>query len=323
MKKLIALFAISTLLFSCKDDEPTQTDETPTFGLVGTHQTATYSLSTNDKSTVYYPTDIATMDHKTPVIFFISGWSSTTPASQYDTMFKFIASHGYTVIYQLQGAVATSTYAINGLDTFLASADATIQNVILPNIDTSKIGVLGHSAGGGITLTILKHFSDMGYGANGRLVMMYDPWFAFNMNETDIQSLPSNTNVILEQFGNRGNNDANGTDARIPLTLYSLLSSIPSNHKDYYVYDGQNADHTYPYGNGRPYADMQGILKPLDALMYFTFDNNQSEGARVAALENGNDNPYDNGNGIQEVLAQYQYPCDGSNTLINYCAIVP
>jgi len=311
------------MLFSCKSDDNTPTEEILIFGEKGTHEVATTSQSTNQNSTAYYPSDISTMNRKTPVIFFISGWTTTTPATRYDSLFRFIASHGYTVIYQLQGAVTNSNFAINGLETFLNSNDDIIKNTIVPNLDTTKLGVLGHSAGGGMTLTVLKHFSDLGYGNNGRLVMMYDPWFAFDMSKSNIQNLPNNTNVILEQFGIRGNNDTNRTDARIPLTIYSLLESISDEHKDYYVYDQQNADHKYPYGNERPYTEMQGILKPLDALMYYTFENNQSEQARKAALENGNDNPYDNGNGIQEVLPQYDYPCNGVNTLINYCEIIP
>ena len=322
MKKLIAIIGISTLLFSCKNDTPTE--ETLTFGEEGIHEVSIISQSGNQNSTAYYPSDISTMENKTPVIFFISGWTTTTQASRYDTLLKFIASHGYTVIYQLQGAVTSANYTINGLDSFLNCNDDIIKNTIIPNIDTTKMGVLGHSAGGGITLTILKHFSELGYGNNGRLVMMFEPWYAFDMTKSNIQNLPENTNLILEQYGTRGNNIENGTDARIPLTIYSLLESIPNKNKDYYVYDKQNANHEYPYGTDRPYTDMQGILKPLDALMYYTFEDNQSEQARIIALENGNDDPYDNGNGIQEVLPQYQYPCDGvNNTLINYCEIIP
>jgi len=324
MKKIFLLFlVIGAVLFSCKSKDDSTKKVDIEFGKAGEYQVDTYSLSSNEKSTAYYPAEIATMDHKTPVVFFISGWTKETPAAKYDALFRFIASHGYTVIYQLQGAKTTAQFAIDGITAFLNSTDNTVQNTLLPNIDITKLGVLGHSAGGGMTLTVLKHFSELGYGTNGRFVMMYDPWYAFDMSETDIKGLPNNVNVVLEQFGYRGNNDANGTDARIPLTLYSLLTSIPDDHKDYYVYDQQNANHTYPYGNGRPYSDMQGILKPLDALMYYTFEDDQNEQARVTALENGNDKPYDNGNGIQEVLPNYQYPCDGANTIIDYCSIVP
>jgi len=322
MNKLLIVLVIGVFFYSCKSDDNTPEEENLVFGIEGTHQVSTVSQSGNQYSTAYYPSDISTMENKTPVIFFISGWSADTPATQYDSLLRFIASHGYTVIYQLQGAVTTSNFAINGFDSFLNSDDDIIKNTIKPRLDMTKLGVLGHSAGGGETLTVLKYFTDLGYGSNGKLVMMYDPWYAFDMNVADFQQLPSDTNVILEQFGEGGNNDANGTDARIPLTIYSLLTSIPNDHKDYYVYDQQNADHHYLYGNG-PYTDMQGILKPLDALMYYTFEDNQSEQARVVALENGNDDPYNNGNGIQVVLPTYPYPCDGANTLIDYCAIVP
>ncbi len=325
MKKLILAFFTVLLFISCEEDSPIPSvvEETITYGEGGDHQVAIYN-ETDGRTSVYYPEDITTMEQNTPVIFFISGWSNTTTADRYDMLFRFIASRGYTAIYTQQGAVANASHAIEGFTNFFNSTNTLVQNTIIPNLDTSKIGVLGHSAGGGITLTALKHFSDMGFGENGRLVMMFDPWFAFEMNETNIQELPSNTNVILQQYGDRGNNDANGTDARIPLTLYSLLTSIPATHKDYQVYnEGGNIDHEYPYATGTNYSEKQGILRPLDALMYYTFENNQNEEARTVALENGNDDPYDNGNGIQEVLPNYLYPCDGSNTLIDYCAIVP
>ncbi len=324
MKHLIFAFGVMLFFISCNEDTPSnQPEETILYGEGGTHQAAIYN-EIGGRTSAYYPADISTMDHNTPVLFFISGWSNTTTAVRYDMLFRFIASRGYTVIYTQQGAVTNASHAIEGFTNFLNSANTTVQNSILPYLDTTKIGVLGHSAGGGITLTALKHFSDLGYGENGRLVMMYDPWYAFEMNAAAIQNLPTNTNVILQQYGVRGNNDANGTDARIPLTLYSLLTSIPNSHKDYQVYnEGGNIDHTYPYGTGTNYSEKQGILKPLDALMYFTFENNQNENARNAALENGSDNPYDNGNGIQEVLPNYTYPCDGANTIIDYCAIVP
>ena len=322
MKKTIFFIALSVLIFSCKDDTPTDTTPSYEFGTAGTHNVNTYSTSADPNTTAYYPSDIAAMDHNTPLLFFISGWySGGAPATTYDSLLRFIASKGYTVIYADEGAVANEHFAISALDTFLSAGDSTIQNVILPNVDTSKYGVLGHSAGGGITYTVAKHFNDLGYGANGRMIMMFDPWFAFGMTETMIQNLPSNTNVVLEKFGVGGNNAADGTDARIPLTLYSLLSSVADAKKDYYVYSGENADHTYPKGT-RPYSEMQGILKPLDALLVYTFSD-QSETVRTVALENGNDDPYDNGNGIQVVLPNYDYPCDGASTLIDYCAIVP
>ena len=70
---------------------------------------------------------------------------------------------------------------------------------------------------------------------------------------------------------------------------------------------------------------MQGILKPLDALMELTFKEIPDVGAQQVALEVGNDDPYNDGHGIQEVklIGDYKYPCHGADTLINYCEIFP
>ncbi len=191
----------------------------------------------------------------------------------------------------------------------------------LKYVDTDKIGVVGHSAGGGIIFKILDYYTkEMNYGTNGRFLMGLDPWFAFGMNKEAMESLPSNTNLVFIKFGEGGNNKEDGTDARIPLTEYYLLKSIDDIKKDYQIYDKENANHSYPTGS-RSYSQMQGILRPLDALLEYTFVT-QSEAIRKVALENGNDDPYENGNGIQVILDTYKYPCNGARTLIDYCAIV-
>ncbi len=319
MRKLkIVLFVsiLVSLFFSCKSDEVVD-PVGKEFGKVGVHHVDTFTASNFNLSTVYYPSDIANMSNKTPLIFFTSGWGNEPFLStKYDSLLRFIASHGYTVIYTDEGQSTNPNIAIGRLETMIANQESGFKDAILPFIDFDKLGVIGHSAGGGTTLTTLSHFS--GYGNNGRFIMAFDPWYAFDMSADDIKGLPNNTNFVLLKFGVGGNSTNDGTDARIPLTIYSLLESIPNNHKDYQVYDLENADHHYPYGN---LDDIQGIAKPLDALLDYTFVE-QSERTRIVALENGTDDPYANGQGIQVVLDTYQYPCDGANTIIDYCEIV-
>lgn len=289
------------------------------YGLEGTHDISTYTDADYVYSTVYYPSDLATMDRKSPLVFFASGWfGSPHASSKYESLLRFVASHGYTVIYTDEGSTTDPQHSINGYEQMLSTTF--VADSIIQYIDTKKIGVIGSSAGAGITFTILDYFSkEKSYGEDGRFIMAFDPWFAFGMNESDMKNLPSNTNVVIIKFGEGGNNDADGTDARIPLTEYYLLESIADEKKDYQIY--VDADHGYPTGN-RVYSDMQGILKPLDALLDYTFIT-QAENVRQIALENGNDDPYANGNGIQLVLDAYDYPCDGANTLIDYCSIAP
>lgn len=310
--KFLMLLIIGLAFSSCKKEE--QPEETPKdYGNVGTHRVSTYKEA--GYATVYYPKDISSLNEKSPLVFFGSGWS-TTDAKEYNTLLSFIASHGYTVIFTDEGQKMSAQHSIDGYDALLNSAQA--KEKVFQYVDFTKIGVVGISVGGGITFPILDHYSkEKGYGTNGRFIMALDPWFALGMSEDDMKGLPSNTNVIIMKYGVRGYNDLDGTDARIPLTIYSLLESIPAKNKDYQVYE--DADHHYP----KETIIKEGLLKPLEALMDYTF-NDQSETVRKAALENGSDDPYNNGNGIQLVKpkGEYHYPCDGANTLIDYCSII-
>ena len=290
-----------------------------TFGLVGTHTVATPYQEPNELATIYYPTDASSIN-KVPVVFFAPGWSSSNP-NDYDTIFRFISSHGYAVIYAPDENKFTSSDMI--LDIIAMINDPMIN----PLLDTSKIGVMGHSMGGGHTFNILDKLSDTySFGSNARFLFSIEPWFAFDMMQTDMLNLPNNTNVILQQYGTGGFNNVNSTDMRIPLTEYYLLESITADKKDYQVH--ANADHHYPYGAGTDYTTKQIILAPLDALMRYTFVDANDVVAQHFSLEVGNDDPYADGNGIQVVFpredAQIQYPCNGYNFTdedIDYCDI--
>ena len=283
------------------------------YGKAGTHPIDFQPKEITAQSTVYFPTDLEEGE-KVPVVFFASGWHSEAEDykhTDYSSLLNFIASQGYYVIYLRQGWLNDRTFSLyqEALEQY---AD---------HIDTTRIGVLGHSLGGGNTFKILDYFSkEKGYGENGRFVMVIEGWYAWQMDKEDMKTLPSNTNLIMQQYGPGGNNAANDTDPRIVLTEYYMLDSIPDDQKDYQVY--ADANHTYPYGD-RDYSDMQIILKPLDALMEYTFK--ETPEAHDIALEQGTDDPYADGNGIQEVKPKDAYgsKCDGSDTHTNidYCAI--
>ena len=316
---LLVLLYLSIFLFSCEKDKVIEIDKN--YGEVGKHEILDFTEADYAYSTIFYPGDLSTMDNKSPLVFIASGWySEPQTAAKYKTLINFIVSHGYTVVYTYEGAKTNATYSINGYNKILSSGF--VKENLLDYIDTSKIGVIGHSAGGGIVFRILDYYSkEKQYGNNGRFIMTLDPWFAFDMSESDMKNLPSNTNVVFIKFGIGGNNSTDGTDARIPLTEFYLLESISNDKKDYQIYE--NAEHSYPTGNPG-YSKMQGVLKPLGALLDYTFVT-QTEKIRKIALENGNDDPYANGNGIQVVKPRgdYPYPCDGVYTQIDHCKIVP
>jgi len=284
-------------------------DNQVSYGESGTHTVATHTEVDTGDSVIYYPADMST-SNKVPVVFFNPGWQSSDP-QDYETLLQFIAGHGYAVIYAKDYYGDTASF----ISRFEKMLDG--NNDILPKLDTTRIGVIGHSSGGGDTFKILEHFSNSGYGNNGRFLMALDPWFAFDMNSEGMRNLPSNINLVILQFGS----DGGATDPRIPLSEYALLNSIVDNKKDYQVYTQENADHGYPSGN-KPVDQMQGVLKPLDALMDYTF--NGTTGAHDIALEVGSDDPV--GTGLQTINAidSYSYRCNSHKNLaeimdIDYC----
>jgi len=289
------------------------------FGQGGDHNIAPIYVEPSEGATLYYPAD-ASATHPVPVVFFAPGWGSTSPAD-YDTILQFIASHGYAAVYAPDENLFTSANMLNDFRAMVADP------VVSSLLDTSRIGVIGHSMGGGHVFNLLDKLSDVdGWGSQGRFLFSIEPWFAFDMQQIDMRTLPANTHIVLQQYGPGGFNSQNGTDTRIPLTEYYLLESIPEAQKDYQV--DETVNHQYPYGSGNDYATKQIILAPLDALMELTFRNPGSATAHAAALELGSDDPYANGLGIQQVFPrndpQIQYPCNGYNFTqydIDYCDI--
>lgn len=286
-------------------------------------QVEIFSYSDNDMA-VYFPLDMSA-ENKVPVILFVPGWAFNIEQSHtdYKSLLTFIASQGYCVFY------AGSTNELESGDMISKFEELTSIGQVPQNIDTTRVGVVGHSYGGGLAYSVFKHFATpagKGWGGNGRFIFTMAPWFAFDMTKNDFASLPSDTKVVNVEFMN-----FTYSDPRISLTLYNNLTSINAQYKDYQVYDKENANHDYPTGE-RAYSQMQGVLKPLDALAEYVFYNKQE--AYNDALNVGTDNPY---NGPQVIRAKSFYQQDGyyscygeydyirsvlDNLGIDYCAVV-
>ncbi|MCF6243670.1 MAG: hypothetical protein L3J43_01385 [Sulfurovum sp.] len=262
------------------------------YGKMGTHKVEISEYNQDSRAVVYHPYLWETLP--TPIVFFATGWKNTDH-NQYKKLLEFIASHGYSVIYVPDdGSYYSQRIKFDN-----------IINEYIDKLDTSKIGVIGHSSGGGFTFKILEHMIAKSYGENGRFLFAMDPYFAVNMDKSNMHDL-NNTNMVFLQFGPSGNS----TDPRMVLTNYSLLIGEGID-KNYIVLADDN-DHMYP--TRQDITKMQGMLKPLDALIEYTF-NMQSDTHHAVALEGvGKLNPYLNA--YQKVLSidSYQYSCTYANT---------
>lgn len=263
-------------------------------------------------STLYMP-KIIKADEKLPIVLFAPGWSSQD-YSNYKTLLTFIASQGYAVIYAPSPMEYSADKSISRISAVLND------NLVARYFDKSKLGVIGHSSGGGIAFKVMDYFSKHGYGSAGRFVFAMDAWFAFEMSKEDFKNFPKNTKVVMQQY-----NKHNTTDPRIALTIFDKLSILGDDNRDYQVYLDLN--HGYPMGSGS-YEQKQMILKPLDALMDYTFFANQN--AYKFALDIGSDKPYKDD--FQPIASSftYDYRCNSDNNdlisalkELNYCSIIP
>lgn len=267
-------------------------------------------------STLYKPKDLK-LDSKLPIVLFAPGWGSQDH-NQYKTILSFIASQGYMVLY------SKSPLEYSAQAYILRFLEALEDENISKYLDRKKIGIIGHSSGGGLAFKIMDYFSKDGYGEEGRFIFSMDPWFAFEMDEDNFKNFSKNTKVVIQQYMKD-----NSQDPRIALTIFDKLSVLGNENRDYQVYS--DLTHGYPMG-GVSNDKMQIILKPLDALMDYVFHKKQD--AYKISMELGNDNPpY---NPVQEVLSnqdyKYNYTCYGEleslksvlkEYKINYCSIIP
>jgi pimeloyl-ACP methyl ester carboxylesterase len=230
---------------------------------------ATIDIANKGQITFYHPDSAVTAN---PTIFFISGWGQEYYI--YDKFFKYLASLGYSVvnIYNYNpGSIAVSYQ--NSLDMM-----QTTVNTYPDWIDTTKVGLMGHSYGGGATIWLGKQIFDangLNWGSNGRLIMVFAPWLSFLVEDTDLQNYPAGVKLLMIQsYDDLHDGGPNyNTDPRALRAVYELIN-IPDSEKDFItIFSDDDPNHTYTYNNttyayeATHYVCYTGTsLNPYDAL---------------------------------------------------------
>ncbi len=316
MKNVFLLVITILILTACEHDsftvENNQTQDIQRSYGISSYKS--FTIESFGDITLYTPKNISTSKDGVPIVLFAPGWGSKNYLS-YKAILTFIAQQGYVVIFSnCPQKTSPKTFVRNFLNILEDEKRA-------KNFDKTKIGVVGYSSGGGLAFGILKELYSMGYGSSSRFIFSMAPWFAFEMNERDFYNLPEDTKVIIQQYSNDFT-----TDPRIPLTIYSKLENLGDENRDYQLYYG--VDHWYPTGD-KPYSRLQYILRPLDALMAYTFKND------IHAYENallvGDDQPQKNQKNKIYSSDSYEHKCYGEypylHTILNlydidYCSII-
>jgi hypothetical protein len=284
---------------------------------------------------IYYPSDIAT---KVPTIFYSHAFGGYNPQLIIG-LINFVVKKGYAFVfvpYQTAGiGVTVLTRYANLLNGFRMAARSYTQI-----IDTTKVGFMGWSFGGGASFTNAYNcFTTNNWGENGRFIYALAQWYSYNISQAQIQSFPSNTKLLTEVF-----NDDTTNDHRMAIDIFNNIN-IPSSEKDFILLksDTVNGD-IYLASHNVPQAydstsfnafDYYAIYRLFDALCDYTFNGNL-EGKKVA-LGNGDSEQISMPTGLKNLIetdtpiamypeSKYEYPCSGTGSAINtrssYCSAI-
>jgi len=226
-----------------------------------------------------------------PAILFAPGWNAA--CSQYDELLRFVASKGYVAVCDEFNPSVDSHLGDHFYAGFKEAA-AHWSN----RLETAYFGLIGHSSGAGILPSTAYRLAADGWGAEGKFIFSAAPWVDFNITPEMLTDYPADLKLIVETYAC---DTLNGTDVRIFIDQFEMLTRIPDSEKDYlilrpdtigdYHYD---ADHDViamvsggMIANGKYDAmDDYGVFRLLDALADYTFHGNAA--GKAVALGNGN-----------------------------------
>ncbi len=304
------------------------------YGSWGTNEVLVLSFSsplyTGKNVEIFYPKNATT---PRPTIFFSHAFGGEQSAF-YIALLRFWASKGYAIVF--------SPYPTNGVDIptrynilweGFKKAVANNKNLI----DTTHVGFMGHSFGGGASFEMARRgFVDSSWGKNGKFIASFAPWYLFNITQTQLQNFPSDTKLLIQVYEN---DDIN--DHRMAIDAFNNIG-IPAGEKDFiFVQTDQVADYTYSAEHGVPSSfnvydafDSYIVFRLTEALADYAFTGNVA--AKNVALGNGSaaqiTMPTFNGYTMKPLMVRdtpfptqpesfYQYACSGmTNPRRSYCA---
>ena len=208
-----------------------------------------------------------------PVIYFCHGIGATNPQT-YRFLIDYIVANNVCVCYSTCDPVLAAitprvayTHLWKG---FVAGHKKWKQF-----IDNRRIGIVGHSYGGGAAANIAwKAVHQKKWGKNGCFVYIMAPWYCYGMNSNRFNEFPKHTILVTQVF-----EDDNINDYRMACDIYRSFG-IPKDRKCFItVFSAKNgstkveADHGVP--EVRKTENLLGkyvVFPVIDSLLYYAFD---------------------------------------------------
>lgn len=230
---------------------------------------------------IYHPSDILT---PVPTLFYSHAYGGNLSFTV-QGLLNWAARKGYAIVfvpYQTSGVTVVERYE-NLLEGFRKAARD------FPEIiDTTRVGFMGHSFGGGASFaTAYRCFTENDWGVNGRWIHSSAPWYLYNISQTELTTFPSDVKLVVEVY-----NDDLVNDHRMAADAFMNIN-IPNSEKDFLkVYADSSSGYVYTAKHDLPMAytdfnamDYYAYFRLLDALCDYTFNGNLA--GKEVALGNG------------------------------------
>lgn len=274
---------------------------------------------------IFHPQEITT---PVPTIFYSHGYGGNNP-DYIQGLTDFVAKKGYALVfvpYQTTGVTVPERYE-NLLQGFRKAARDYSEI-----IDTTQVGFMGHSFGGGASFgNAYTCFTENNWGSNGRFIYVSAQWYSYNISQNNLQNFPNDVKLITEIYESDSTNDH-----RLAADIFTNIG-IPNTEKDFLTLQRDTVGgYIYPADHNTPNTaialnahDYYGIYRLLDALADYTWNGNTA--AKDVCLGNGSSAQTTLPGGLKPILQtdaptvsrpmdSYLFPCD---TIINlrsdYC----
>jgi dienelactone hydrolase len=225
-----------------------------------------------------------------PVVLFCHGIGAEDP-QVYMQLLKHIVSWGYSVLYSPYEKSSAFGSPRDGYSMMWSGFTAGMRKWSV-HIDTTRIGLVGHSFGGGAVPALAwKALCEKHWGSRGAFMYIMAPWYSYDITQKQLEQFPRSVALIMETF-----EDDRINDPRMAIDIFKSIA-VPDSQKNFITLTSDTcegeiltADHgvpegTYPYGWNVNALDYSGVYRLLHALAVLIFDNDRSAGE--IALGNG------------------------------------
>jgi len=205
-----------------------------------------------------------------PTIFFCPGIGENNPQT-YQNIIDYVLAQQVNLCYLSYGALSPGAFPRLTYNSFWRGICAA-QNKWRNYLDSTKIGFVGHSYGGGMTSYVAwRAVKKKSWGTNGIFIYAMAPWYCHKMSALRWNDFPPHTILVTQVFENDRINDF-----RIAEDIFNSIKI--SNERKCFItvmngsHQGKDllVDHSLPCRKNQSKSNI--IVNPvIDSLIFYSF----------------------------------------------------